>query len=317
MKATRRIKIATAQYPLDPVASIDGWASKVADWVATGARTGADLLVFPEYGSIEVAAAGGPLVTNDLGATLEAVASAASATGEIWKSLSAEHGVHILAPSGPERRGADFVNAARLYAPNGQVGVQEKLILTPFERGWGIKAGSGQHVFDTTIGRFGIAICYDSEFPLLVRALAEAGAEVVLVPSCTEHASGYHRVRTAAMARALESQIATVISATVGLAPWSVAVDRNCGAGGIFVPADVAMSMTGVIVEGVLDASGWVSGEIDLAQLARVRTSGEMRNWSDWSKQRGALSLQDGVTVVVLDRLGPSINTIAVDGQFT
>ena len=93
-------------------------------------------------------------------------------------------------------------------------------------------------MFDTTLGRIGVAICYDSEFPLLVRAMAEAGAEVVLVPSCTERISGYHRVRTGARARALENQIATVVSPTVGDALWSPAVDHNVGAAGIYVPSE-------------------------------------------------------------------------------
>jgi len=53
-----------------------------------------------------------------------------------------------------------------------------------------------------------------------VRGLAEAGAEIVLIPSCTERISGYHRVRTGAKARALENQIATVVSPTVGDALW-------------------------------------------------------------------------------------------------
>ncbi len=57
--------------------------------------------------------------------------------------------------------------------------------------------------------------------------MAEAGAEMLLVPSCTERVSGYHRVRTGARARALENQIAAIVSPTVGDALWSPAVDRN------------------------------------------------------------------------------------------
>mgnify|MGYP003884442877 CR=1 FL=1 len=34
-------------------------------------------------------------------------------------------------------------------------------------------------VFDTSVGCFGIAICYDAEFPLIARAMSEAGAAVV------------------------------------------------------------------------------------------------------------------------------------------
>ena len=47
----------------------------------------------------------------------------------------------------------------------------------------GHRAGRAVRVFDTALGRIGILIGYDAEFPLLARAMAEAGAEVLLVPS--------------------------------------------------------------------------------------------------------------------------------------
>ena len=141
------------------------------------------------------------------------------------------------------------------------------------------------------IGNFGIAICYDSEFPLLGRALAEAGAEAVLVPSCTERISGFHRVRTGAMARALENTFATVQSPTVGDALWSPAVDRNEGAAGIYVPSEHGVSDTGVVAEGTLNKAEWVVGQVDLARLQRIKATGEMRNFADWSTQPGASAL--------------------------
>ncbi len=152
--------------------------------------------------------------------------------------------------------------------------------MTPFEWDWGISPGGPMRVFETALGRIGIAICYDSEFPLLVRAMAEAGAEVVLIPSCTERVSGYHRVRTAARARALENQIATVVSPTVGDALWSPAVDRNDGAAGIYVPSEPTVSDDGVLAEGTLNAPQWVTaidrsagGCASCARKARCATS--------------------------------------------
>ena len=294
------VRIAAAQYPLDAVGSMEAWAAKVADWVSRGAATGARLLVFPEYGAVEIAAAGGPAVTSSLEATLHAVADASDGASQVWRRLAASHDVHILAPSGPERRGAGYVNAARLFAPGGPAGAQEKLILTPFERDWGLARGSGPLVFDTRLGRIGVAICYDSEFPLLVRAMAEAGAEIVLVPSCTEFLSGYHRVRSAAAARALESQIATVMAPTIGRADWSPVVDRNEGVAGIYVPPDAQLSMTGVLAEGRLGEPGWIAADIDLATLRKLRATGEMRNYDDWRLQPGVRELGRDVTVVSL-----------------
>ena len=146
-------------------------------------------------------------------------------------------------------------------------------------------------MFDTALGRIGIAICYDSEFPLLVRAMAEAGAELILVPSCTERVAGYHRVRTGSMARALENQIATVQSPTVGDALWSPAVDRNTGAAGVYVPSERLVSETGVLAEGTMNEPQWVTATVDLrraeeaaqcrrdAQLQRLGTSARRKRF--------------------------------------
>jgi len=37
-------------------------------------------------------------------------------------------------------------------------------------------------VYDTRVGRIGVAICYDRHYPEVMRALGVAGAEVVLIP---------------------------------------------------------------------------------------------------------------------------------------
>ncbi len=283
------LKVAAAQYPIGQLASLAAWEDKIAHWVAKGAATGAELLVFPEYAAIEQAACFGIEVYSDLGRTLRKVAELADQRVAVHAELAKKHKVHILVGSGPKaRRDGRYVNAAQIVAPSGAVGEQEKLVMTPFERDWGIVAGSPPRVFDTALGKLGIAICYDSEFPLLVRAMAEAGAEVVLVPSCTERISGYHRVRTGSLARALENTIATVQSPTVGDAPWSPAVDFNAGAAGIYVPAEHGVSDSGVLAEGTLNAAQWVTASIDLGRLRRVRETGEMRNFADWSLQPGA-----------------------------
>jgi predicted amidohydrolase len=301
MTAREILKVAAAQYPIDAPASLAAWEDKIRTWVASGAATGADLLVFPEYAAIEQAAAFGPAVAGDLQATLAKVAELAGRRVALHAELARAHGVHILVGSGPLRKnGGEFVNAAQLVTPSGAIGEQEKIIMTPFERDWGISPGGPLRVFDTALARIGIAICYDCEFPLLVRAMAEAGAEVVLVPSCTERVSGYHRVRVGSMARALENTIATVQSPTVGEAPWSPAVDHNAGAAGVYVPSEPDVSDTGVLAEGVLNAPDWVAATIDLARLRRVRATGEMRNFADWSCQPGARGAGVPVEVVSL-----------------
>jgi predicted amidohydrolase len=289
MTASSVLHVASAQYPIGQPKSLGEWEEKIALWVKTGAATGAELLIFPEYAAIEQAACFGAEVYSDLKITLTKVAELAASRVALHADLAKRHKVHILVGSGPVlKSGGRFVNAAQLVAPDGAIGEQEKLVMTPFERDWGISAGGPVRVFKTRIGTFGIAICYDCEFPLLVRAMAEAGADVVLVPSCTERISGYHRVRTGCMARALENTIATVQSPTVGDAPWSPAIDFNAGAAGIYVPSEHDVSDDGVLAQGKINAAEWVTGKIDLVRLRRLRDTGEMRNYADWSNQPGS-----------------------------
>jgi predicted amidohydrolase len=297
----KTLKVASSQYPIGQPKTLAEWEEKIALWVKNGAATGAELLVFPEYAAIEQAACFGPEVYSDLQATLAKVAEIKDARVALHVDLAKKHKVHILVGSGPEKTvDGYFVNSAQLVTPKGAVGTQEKLVMTPFEKNWGVTAGKRVRVFDTQIGKLGIVICYDSEFPLIARAMAEAGAEVLLVPSCTERVSGYHRVRTGSMARALENTVAAVQSPTVGDAPWSPAVDFNAGAAGIYVPSEHGVSDTGVLAEGTLNAAEWVTAEIDIARLTELRVSAEMHNYGDWSVQPGAPTPKVDVEVVEL-----------------
>ncbi|MBL8565948.1 MAG: carbon-nitrogen hydrolase family protein [Hyphomicrobiaceae bacterium] len=301
MTARETLKVATAQYPIDAPVTLADWQDKIARWVAEGAATGAELLVFPEYAAIEQAHALGSDVYSDLSATLSRTAELAGERVALHAELAREHGVHILVGSGPlERPDGRYVNAAQLITPHGGVGEQHKLILTPFEHDWGMAAGEEIRVFDTGLGRIGITICYDSEFPLLARAMAKAGAEILLVPQCTERISGHYRVRTGAMSRALENQMAAITSPTVGDALWSPAVDRNAGAAGIYVPAEHGVSDNGALAEGTINEPGWVTGTIDFARLRRLRSGGEMRNFADWLNQPGATSAEKDVTATLV-----------------
>ena len=165
------LTVSAAQYPIGQPDSLDAWEAKIADWVAAGAKTGAELLVFPEYAAIEQAACFGPSVYSDLQTTLEKVAEIAGERVAFHAELAKKHGVHILVGSGPVKKSdGRFVNSAQLVTPTGLVGEQEKIIMTPFEHGWGVTGGAPLRVFDTALGKIAVLICYDSEFPLLARA---------------------------------------------------------------------------------------------------------------------------------------------------
>jgi predicted amidohydrolase len=271
---------------------LDSWVAyeqKLTRWVSEAATAGADLLVFPEYGAMELATLAGRDTALDLEASLHAVSERIPDVDDLHARLARAHGVHILAASAPvfdAELGQRPVNRARFFAPDGSMGVQDKQIMTRFEReDWGVVGGGPLHLFDTALGKIGILICYDSEFPLLGRAMAEA--DLILVPSCTEALTGYSRVRIGAMARALENQCVTVMSSTVGSCDWSEAVDENTGMGGIFGPPDTGFPATGVIAEGRLNQPGWTYADVDLERIAHVRADGVVLNRRHWDDQSG------------------------------
>ncbi|APE42425.1 amidohydrolase [Sulfitobacter alexandrii] len=280
------MKIATAAYPLDVLTSWAQYEDKIARWVAEAAGQGADLLVFPEYGAMELATLSGPDVAADLEASLHAVSDRLEDADALHLRLAREHGVHIVAASGPADTDTRPVNRARLMTPTGQTGVQDKQIMTRFEAEvWDVIPGNGLQVFDTALGKIGILICYDSEFPLLGRALTEC--DIICVPSVTEALAGYWRVRIGSMARALENQCITAMSSVVGEADWSDALGTSFGAGGIFGPPDTGFPPTGVLAAGELNAPGWTFAEVDLGQVAHVRRDGVVLNRRHWTGQIG------------------------------
>ena len=50
------------------------------------------------------------------------------------------------------------------------------------EKGYYVPGDTGAPVYDTAVGRIGVAICYDRHYPEYMRALAVAGADLVIVP---------------------------------------------------------------------------------------------------------------------------------------
>ena len=223
------MKVATAAYPLDPVRTWSDYAAKLTDWVQTAVGQGADLLVFPEYGAMELSMLSGPVAAGDAEGCLHAVSSRIADVDDLHADLATRYGVHILAASAPvfdDAIGPRPVNRARLFSPTGGRAAQDKQIMTRFERDpWDIATGGPLQIFDTRLGKMAVLICYDSEFPLLARAVSET--DLILAPSCTEALTGYWRVRIGAMARALEQQCVSVMASLVGNAPWAYGTEED------------------------------------------------------------------------------------------
>ncbi|WP_431032352.1 carbon-nitrogen hydrolase family protein [Streptomyces sp. P6-2-1] len=176
---------------------------------ARAAASGAHLLVAPELFlsgyAPDASAPPGP------GAAPAApLAALAVDRGEAQAALGAigrRHGLAVLAGY-PERAGSATYNSALLVGADGAplaayrkthlYGAHERAVFTPGDRALVQAELRGV--------RLGVLICYDVEFPENVRAHAEAGTEVLLVP--TALLAPYDFVaRSLVPVRAFESQL--------------------------------------------------------------------------------------------------------------
>jgi predicted amidohydrolase len=83
-----------------------------------------------------------------------------------------------------ERRGDLVHNVAPLFERSGGLlGAYRKTQLYDPEEDQGVTPGTELPVFRTDFGSVGIAICYDSWFPEIMRLLAYKGADLVLLPN--------------------------------------------------------------------------------------------------------------------------------------
>ena len=96
------------------------------------------------------------------------------------------HGV-VVVMNFFERDGLETYDSSPVIDANGHVlGVTRMAHITEYpcfhEQGYYTPGDSGAPVYDTKAGRIGVAICYDRHFPEYMRALAVAGADLVVVP---------------------------------------------------------------------------------------------------------------------------------------
>lgn len=287
MSADKSFRLAAAQYDIGFMPDWSTYQAKAGRWVAEAAGEGAAMLLFPEYFSMELASLFSEEIYKSLSQQLVALQTVYPEFLSLYQGLAQRHGVYLLAGTYPVRQeDGSYRNRSWLFRPDGSSDFQDKLQMTRFENEqWLISAGDEIKVLETEYGKIGVNVCYDSEFPMIARRQVEMGADLILAPSCTDTMAGYHRVRIGCQARALENQCYVVQSPTVGLAPWSEAVDVNIGAAAVYTPVDYGYPDNGVLAIGEMNRAQWVYAQIDLSAIAKVRETGQVFNYRDWPGQ--------------------------------
>ena len=280
------MRLAVCKYTVGKPADFAGFAARQRALLGEAAAHGAQVAVLPEYLSLELAALFPPQVHGDLAASLAAIQPLREAWLELFAGLARETGMHVVAGSFLLADGAGrYRNRSDLFAPDGGYLWQDKLQLTGFEKATALIApGDALKVVDIAGVRAGIAVCYDSEFPLPVRAQYEAGARLLLVPSCTDTAAGATRVQVGCLARALEIRIFVAQAVTAGAAPWSPALDENTGEATLYAPMDAGFPADGILARTRGDGN-WAVADLDFALLEGTRGRAQVANDRDWPAQ--------------------------------
>jgi predicted amidohydrolase len=228
----------------------------VAAFTAVAASRGARLVVFPEYSSYFAHPLGEGFVRN-----------AESLDGDFVRSLgdaAREHDVFVVA--GLVERVEDerrFSNTLVAVAPTGAVVAtyRKQHLYDAFgaqESDWVVPGRIGDpEIFDVDGLPVGMQTCYDIRFPEVTRRLADAGAELVLVPA--EWVRGplkEHHWRTLVTARAIEN--------TVYVAAADHAPPIGVGTSLVVDPMGVALAALG-------ENTGVAVAEVSRTRVADVR----------------------------------------------
>ncbi|MFO7982587.1 MAG: carbon-nitrogen family hydrolase [Desulfuromonadales bacterium] len=123
----------------------------------------------------------------------------------------------VIVGSLPDKREGTIYNTAFVMERGEIVGRYSKLhLFSTMGEDRFLGAGDQTLVVPTSVGRIGVAICYDLRFPELFRKLALDGAELLCVPAEWPHPRGEHW-RTLLRARAIENQMPVVATNCCGV----------------------------------------------------------------------------------------------------
>ncbi|MDV3221461.1 carbon-nitrogen hydrolase family protein [Intrasporangium sp.] len=223
--------------------------------------TGAELVVLPESATTGFTPGCSKeelwdLVTDLPGGIVEPV-----------QEVARETGAHVCVGTyerGPER--GTVYNASVLISPSGEVlGVYRKT--HPFcteavDGGGWVTPGDSVTVCDTELGRIGMIICFDGDYPELSRIQAVQGAEVICRPSALLRSADIWDLTS--RARAYDNHVYVIGANATGIDP----------AGVIYFGNSHIVTPIGHVVARAASHESWVSARLDPAEALASLTPG-------------------------------------------
>jgi predicted amidohydrolase len=231
-------------------------------FVREAAALGARLVLLPEKW---------PLYAS--GAEMSAGAEALDGPIVSWaRACAAELGIELVAGSYSERgEDGDVHNTSLHISPRGEIRARYRKIHMFDVTIDGVDYRESEHetpgdeivTSETDDGvALGLSICYDVRFPELYRILALRGARVLLVPAAFTFTTTRDHWEALLRARAIENQAFVVAANQIG----EFVAGRVGGRSMIVDP-------WGVVLAQAQDEQGVIVADLDLARLARIRSS--------------------------------------------
>ncbi|RBI84697.1 carbon-nitrogen hydrolase family protein [Rhodosalinus halophilus] len=167
-----------------------------------------------------------------------------------------------------------FANRSFLIGPDGKIVARyDKIHMfdvqvsesETYRESAGFRPGRRARIAETPFGKIGLTVCYDVRFPYLYRALAQAGAEILTVPSAFSQPTGAAHWEPLLRARAIETGAWVLAPAQTGTHPTSRGKARKTWGHSMVV------SPWGEVTARAGSAPGILYAEIDRAAAADAR----------------------------------------------
>jgi predicted amidohydrolase len=225
------------------------------------AVTGAELIVLPESTTTGFT----PGITTDQ--LWDLVSEIPGPVVQPFLDLAAELGVHLVLGS-YERGGQRGVvyNAAIVIGSAGDVlGVYRKS--HPFggeraDRGGWVTPGSDVLVVDTPLGKIGVIICFDGDYPELSRITAVRGAEIICRPSALLRSADLWELTN--RARAYDNHVYVIGANATGVDP----------AGVIYFGNSMIVTPIAEVIARAASHESWISAYLEPATAMAALTPG-------------------------------------------
>lgn len=193
------------------------------------------------------------------------------------REAAARHGIWVLLGSVALKTGATdgrFANRSFLIGPDGQIVARYDKIhmfdvtISDTERYFessGYQPGSQAVLATTPFGVLGLSVCYDLRFAGLYRRLAQAGAQILTVPSAFSPVTGAAHWEPLLRARAIETGCYVLAPAQTGRHAMQAGKPRET------YGHSLAVSPWGEVLVDAGTAPGLSFVDLDLAEVASAR----------------------------------------------